>query len=209
MSKINYDLIIFTGHMASGKSYYSTLLKTQLEKINKENNNNKVSNYFFKEAHIAGKLKEVAKDVFGMKEKDRRLLQMLGSKMREIDPDVWIKYISRQISNDINEGQKTGIKDVYIIDDVRFKNEIDYLKKIKIGLEQIKVLIVNIQPRESERLDKYKELYGRYPTKEELNDSTEKEIDSLPYNYKIKNAKYDNEFAKKQINYIIHKFIIS
>ena len=39
--------------------------------------------------------------------------------MKEIDPDIWIKYLLSDI----------GDKDNIIIDDLRFENEINYLKE--------------------------------------------------------------------------------
>ena len=42
------------------------------------------------------KVKDVAVDLFNMKEKDRTLLTSIGTKMREIDSEVWINYILKQ-----------------------------------------------------------------------------------------------------------------
>ena len=53
-----------------------------------------------------------------MKIKDRKLLQDIGSKMREIDKDIWIKCALKE-ANEYNYA---------IIDDVRFDNEILFLK---------------------------------------------------------------------------------
>ena len=45
------------------------------------------------------KIKELATDLFGMGKKDRLLLQCLADKMKEIDENVWVKYISNKIRN--------------------------------------------------------------------------------------------------------------
>jgi len=84
--------------MASGKTTMADWLVTQQG---------------YKKASLAGKVKEIARDLFRMKEKDRPLLQKIGMKMREVRASVWIDYI-------------IGIGDRYediVIDDVRFVNE--------------------------------------------------------------------------------------
>lgn len=72
---------------------------------------------------LGGKVKEVGKDLFGMVEKDRPLLQQIGMKMREIRPDVWIDYMNRTIDEDFAADKY----DVAIVDDVRFINEAEKL----------------------------------------------------------------------------------
>ena len=67
--------------------------------------------------HFSDKLKEIAFELFDVKKKDvrgRRILQQLGMKMREIDPNVWINYLL----NDIKEAGWS-----HVIADVRFRNE--------------------------------------------------------------------------------------
>ena len=51
-----------------------------------------------------------------MKEKDRFLLQSIGTKMREINPDVWVNSTLCNLHENV------------IIDDARFTNEIQKLK---------------------------------------------------------------------------------
>ena len=43
---------------------------------------------------FADKIYDIAYDLFDMKEKDRKLLQDIGQKMREIDEKIFIKYIT-------------------------------------------------------------------------------------------------------------------
>ena len=66
------------------------------------------------------KVKDIARDLFKMEGKDRSLLINVASKMREIDPDVWAKYVINEI--------ESNCKSNCIIDDLRFQNEADYLK---------------------------------------------------------------------------------
>ena len=65
------------------------------------------------------KIKDLASELFQMEGKDRSLLISVASKMREIDPDVWVKYVVSDIESD--RGEKC------IVDDLRFQNEANYL----------------------------------------------------------------------------------
>ena len=107
--------IAIAGQMASGK----TTLAESLVKIG------------YKKVSLAGKVKEIARDLFHMGEKDRPLLQKIGMKMREIRPSVWIDYI-------IHLGEEY---DNLVIDDVRFANEAKVLKEagwtiIRLNIEE-------------------------------------------------------------------------
>ena len=75
-----------------------------------------VEHHDFQKISLAAKVKSIAADLFGMVHKDRRLLQQIGMKMREIREDVWIDYLIN------HEG------DNLIVDDVRFINEAEKLK---------------------------------------------------------------------------------
>jgi predicted adenine nucleotide alpha hydrolase (AANH) superfamily ATPase len=61
------------------------------------------------------KVKDIAKDLFDMKYKDRTLLTNIGTKMREIDANVWANYTI----------EKSKVYDKVIIDDLRYQNEHD------------------------------------------------------------------------------------
>ena len=114
------------GKMGSGKS----TLADYIIKYNKNKNINIEKDSF------ASKIYELAYDLFDMKEKDRKLLQDIGTNLRKIDDNVWINYIINKYDDNI------------IIDDVRYNNEIIalknkgyYLIKLKISRElQIKRL---------------------------------------------------------------------
>ena len=73
----------------------------------------------FQKLSFACKVKSIAVELFDMKKKDRKLLQQIGTYMREIDTDVWANYIVKQ-SKKYN---------YVVIDDLRYKNEYDLLKK--------------------------------------------------------------------------------
>ena len=71
--------------------------------------------YGFIRASLARPMKEIARNIFGMRGKNRKLLQNIGMKMREIDPDVWINYCLHYI-----EAYRPH---PVVIDDCRFLNE--------------------------------------------------------------------------------------
>ena len=65
------------------------------------------------------KVKDIAKNLFNMQHKDRTLLTSIGTKMREIDSDVWANYTI----------EKAKDYDKVIIDDLRYQNEHDLCMK--------------------------------------------------------------------------------
>ena len=81
----------------------------------------KKSYYEYEIYSFGGKIKDIAYDLFQMDKniKDRSLLINIADRMRDIDPDIWAKYII----NDIGDHKYC------IIDDLRFQNELDILQK--------------------------------------------------------------------------------
>ena len=65
------------GKMCSGKTHVSNILSRHCA---------------LKKFAFADKVKDIAKDLFNMKQKNRKLLQEIGQSMRDIDPNVWINY---------------------------------------------------------------------------------------------------------------------
>lgn len=63
---------------------------------------------------------KVARDVFGMTEKDPPLLQKVGSFARDIDPDVWVKHLAKKVDETPQE--------LIIIYDLRYQNEAAWVK---------------------------------------------------------------------------------
>ena len=90
-----------------------------------------VSNYiisYFQQRKItvhklafAKEIYNIAQYLFGMKEKNRYLLQSIGTKMREINENVWVNSVMK----DINENNYEGV----VLEDGRYENEIITLKK--------------------------------------------------------------------------------
>ena len=107
--------IAITGKMCSGKSSIANLLVEE---------DNRFQIYSFGQ-----KVKDVAKDLFNMKEKDRTLLTSIGTKMREINPDVWVNYVIQQTEGETH----------CIVDDLRYQNE--YLALAENGWKIIQLTI--------------------------------------------------------------------
>lgn len=97
--------IAVCGSICSGKTYLSNYL---------------VKEYNLTKFSFGRKVKDIAEDLFKMNYKDRPLIQNIADKMKEIDPDIWAKYIVKQIK----------YLDNIIIDDLRFPNEAKYLQTL-------------------------------------------------------------------------------
>lgn len=87
-----------------------------------------VNKYGYKRYAVADEVKRIAIRLFKMKEKDRKLLQDIGFKMREIRPSVWIDFLIDQVKG----------KDKIVVDDIRYPNEYEALKKE--GFKMIRVV---------------------------------------------------------------------
>ena len=93
--------IAITGKMCYGKTTVANLIKSMIDE--------------YEIFSFGKKVKEIAKDLFNMQTKDRTLLTSIGTKMREIDPDVWINYTINQCLQ----------KEYCIIEDLRYQNELE------------------------------------------------------------------------------------
>ncbi len=92
------------GKMASGKTTMASHLEQGLN---------------FEIISMAGEVKRVGRELFGMTKKDRPLLQQIGMKMREIRESVWLDAVIQQAKK----------YDFVVCDDVRFINEAKNLKE--------------------------------------------------------------------------------
>ena len=118
--------IAIYGPMCSGKTTVAKIIQSY---------NDEYQIYSFGQ-----KIKDLALELFDMKDKNRSLLIAIGSKMREINPDVWAQYIVKQ-----TEG-----KENCIIDDLRFQNELNHLEGWK---------IICLTTSTDERIKRLKQLY--------------------------------------------------
>ena len=97
--------LAFVGKMGSGKTTCANYIKSKNSK--------------FYITNFAKKLKEIAREMYGMKEKDRHLLQTVGDAMRGVDPDVFANFVIKECF----------YRTYCMVDDARFPNELDKLKK--------------------------------------------------------------------------------
>ena len=155
--------IAISGKMCSGKSFCSKLIKQRYPQ--------------FQLFSFAEKLKSVTHDLFwdqfelvGGKEntisqlhKNRSLYVDVGQRMRDIDPDIWTKYVLKE----------TRGVNFAIIDDLRFKNEMNALKS-----DGWKLIRLNIN-----REQQIRRLQSTYINSDEhilgLDSETEKDLDDV------------------------------
>ena len=165
--------IAISGPMCSGKTTIANLIREF---------NPDYSIYSF-----GGKIKELAKDLFDMDKKDRSLLINIANKMKSIDKDVWIKYILKECLNEKN----------CIIDDLRFENELEYLKNDPNDLWHFVVLQI---PKEI-RIQRIKELYTEnYEDHiKNMNDISEKGLLDFPLGRTLYIANDTKENIKEKI----------
>lgn len=107
--------IAITGKMCSGKSTVANILSERDQK--------------FKIYSFGQKVKDVAKDLFDMKVKDRSLLTSIGTKMREINSEVWVNYVLKQTKDQTH----------CIVDDLRYQNEYEALSNAGFKIIQLKI----------------------------------------------------------------------
>lgn len=70
-----------------------------------------VEKYGFIKLSFAQPIYNIAEDIFGMKTKDRKLLQAIGQGMREINPNVWLDYAFARANKIIKWGGQVVIPD--------------------------------------------------------------------------------------------------
>jgi dephospho-CoA kinase len=109
--------IAIYGKMCSGKTTIANLIKEHDDR--------------YEIFSFGKKIKILANELFGMDldNKNRTLMIQIGSKMREIDENVWVNYI-------INE---TKDKEFCIIDDLRFQNELNLLEENNWNIIQLDI----------------------------------------------------------------------
>ena len=131
---------------------------------------------------MAGPLKALARFAYGPVEKDqeyettnletgliekksgRQILQQIGQSMKLVDRDIWLKCF-------VNDSYNLGAEP-YVVDDVRFGFEADYLRKHG-------WLIVKIETATDLRVKRALDLTGKRPTAAELGHESEREVDDI------------------------------
>ena len=120
--------------------------------------------------HFADKLKDLARELFDMQGKDRQLLIDLGSKMRSIDPDVWVRYALKKMEAEPDK--------IWIVPDWRFKNEEEYIK----NNSNQEILTIRVHASSDIRKSRGA---SYYEAAEE--DPSEKDLDSHGFDYVFRN----------------------
>lgn len=154
--------IAVTGKMRSGKD---TLANFFIEELH------------YKQLAFADGIKKIGDEFFPeiMKEgKPRKMFQVVGQSLREIDPDVWVKYLDRHLTM----LQEYGIEN-FIIADVRQLNEYNYLKEQ--GFTVIKV-----EAEDEIRQERIIQA-GDVFTPENFYHETEMAVDDIPADYILSN----------------------
>ena len=117
----NLPNILICGKMVSGKTSLRNLIMSIYPQ--------------YEHRAFGDKVKDIAHDLFSMdkdkSKKDRDLLVGIGTKMREINPDVWANYVRNSIKPNDN----------IIIDDLRYKNELKVIQKLPKPWFIIKIII--------------------------------------------------------------------
>ena len=110
--------IAFSGLQGSGKTYLANQYRF--------NNGGFITKLATPVYIIAEKIQEITNQP---KEKNRRLLQLIGTEIGRsiIDKDIWIKLLLEEIER-VENICSPDICNVYV-DDVRFKNEVQGLRK--------------------------------------------------------------------------------
>ena len=127
--------------------------------------------YGFVELAFATKMKQVAEELFPRikYEKDRWLLIQVGERLRELDSDVWIKYLLPSIPMD---------KDC-VVSDVRFPKEYETLRRL--GFTMVRMYVSR-----GEQEAMVRKMYPTMPMIL-LDDYSETALDYYPFDVTIDN----------------------
>jgi hypothetical protein len=96
-----------------------------------------------------------------IKDRGRQLLINIGQHMRAIRPTIWVDYVINKVKKEGAEGDNK----LFIIDDLRFKNELALAKTFE--------NCVSIRLKRSSQLD--------------INDTSENDLDDAQFDYYIEN----------------------
>lgn len=137
--------------------------------------------YDYKIISIADQVKFIANLIFDMKHKDRKLLQEIGKKMREIKESVWLDYtIKRVFESDT---------DRVVIDDMRFPKEFNRFKENNF-------IMVKILADRELSIIRLKERDGKIDI-ERLSDISETALDDICFENEFYNNGSKDELYKK------------
>jgi adenylate kinase family enzyme len=158
--------IAIFGPLCSGKSTLATHIECYMEK-----------KYYtkVKKVSFGEMIYEIAYKLFDMKTQDRKLLQDLGRKMRDIDEDVFTKYTMRKIRE--MEGH-------ILIEDARLISEFNALKEDGFTL-------INLRISREKQIERIKKTYPE--TWEEHVANVEHSSETELYQLGVPPNRFDNE----------------
>lgn len=161
--------IIINGKAGSGKDTLADYL---------------VDNYGFTKIAFADGIYDIARKYFNMEVKDRRILQLIGEKMREINPNIWVDYTF----------EKAEKYDKVVISDCRQFNE--YEKGLNSGF-----LPIRIETDLEKRIERLEKRDGFYPDVSLFENKCETGADDLEFITVDNNDTYEQLY--EQIEAII------
>lgn len=150
-----------------------------------------VEEYGFTKITFADGIYEIARNTFGMTTKDRKLLQTIGQKMREIDPDVWIKHVEQKV-------KQLGYDSNIVISDCRQSNEYDIM------VHEHNFIPIRVAADKEIRRDRIRLRDGVDPDMSLLETKGETGADNKEYKYEVL-----NESSKTDLYNIIDSIITS
>src|SRR5690625_103833 len=170
--------IAFTGKMRSGKTSAADYLWIERG---------------FEKISFASPIYRIVDDLFGTDEngKQRELLQAVGQKMREIDPDVWIRQAEKSLRIYEDYLSTKGV----VIDDLRQPNEYEWARANGFKI----VRMISTRGTRKARAKMLNDIYGEQAFEHE----TEQYSDKFEVDYEIFNNGGNIDVLKRQVDEII------
>jgi len=171
--------IAFSGPICSGKSTLSKYLQEE---------------YNCKIVSFAKPVKTYCTQIFGMKNKDRELLQTFADKCKEINPLVWVNLAEKEIIQNSNSN--------IIIDDLRYPNELDMLKRYNF-------IVIKLNINKDFQLKRIRQTYPQTFKDhiERLEHTSESYYEKLNSDYVINITEFNQNNIKNNIKDIVTKII--
>lgn len=178
--------IALFGEGGSGKDYIANILIRQY----------KFSRYAFSDG-IRKLAEEYFPERYNLSEKDRKLLQDIGEKLREIDELIWVKYLFKEINQTTKERDLTSMSpEKIVITDLRQPHEYEYLKNEG-------YLFIRIQADENIRLKRMKARGDRF-NKEDMSHKTESYYNTFEYDFVIENNGNNDSKLRSDIKLLLN-----
>src|SRR5690625_2922105 len=172
--------IAFTGKMRSGKTSAADYLWIERG---------------FEKISFASPIYRIVDDLFGSDEngKQRELLQAVGQKMREIDPELWIRPAKRSLQIYEEYLSTRGV----VTDDLRQPNEYEGARANGFKI----VRMISTRGTRTARAKMLNDIYGEQAFEHE----TDQHADEFEVDYKIFNNGGNIDVLKRQVDEIIDR----